>query len=127
MIGNVTKPKSREGVGLWLLKIITGLLVVVVLSIHFIINHAVAPGGLLSYQDILRYYTVWIVPVMEGIFLVVVVTHSLTGLRSIFLDLNPSPKVSKVLDTILVVFGAVAMIYGIWLLIVVTNKGLALP
>jgi len=127
MIGNVTKPKSREGVGLWLLKIITGLLVVVVLSIHFIINHAVAPGGLLSYQDILRYYTVWIVPVMEGIFLVVVVTHSLTGLRSIFLDLNPSPKVSKVLDTILVVLGAVAIIYGIWLLIVVTNKGLALP
>lgn len=126
MIGNVTKPKSREGVGLWLIKIITGLLVVIVLSIHFIINHAIVPGGLLTYQDVLRYYTVWIVPVMEAIFLVVVVTHSLTGLRGIFLDLNPSPKVSKWLDRILLIVGAIAIVYGIWLLIVVTNKGLAL-
>lgn len=126
MIGNVTKPKSREGVGLWLVKIITGLLVIIVLSIHFIINHAVAPGGLLSYQDVLRYYTIWIVPIMEGIFLVIVVTHSLIGLRSIILDLNPSPRISKWLDIILLAVGAIAITYGIWLLIVVTTKGLAL-
>ncbi len=126
MIGNVTKPKSREGVGLWLIKIITGLLVVIVLSIHFIINHAVVPGGLLTYQDVLRYYTIWFIPVMEAIFLVVVVTHSLTGLRGIILDLNPSQKVSKWIDRVLLIVGAVAIIYGVWLLVVVTNKGLAL-
>ena len=122
MLGNVTKPKSREGVGLWLVKIVAGLLIVIVMSIHFIINHAVVPGGLLTYEDVLRYYTVWIVPIMEGVFLVVVVVHALLGLRSIILDLNPTVKIAKWLDIALFFIGAVAIIYGIWLLIVVAGK-----
>jgi len=124
MLGNITKPKSREGVGLWLVKIVAGLLIVIVMSIHFIINHAVVPGGLLTYDDVLRYYSVWFVPIMEGIFLLVVVSHALLGLRSIVLDLNPTVKIAKWLDILLLLFGASAIIYGIWLLIVVAGKGL---
>lgn len=125
MLGNVTKPKSREGVGLWLVKIAAGLLIVIVMSIHFIINHAVVEGGLLKYDDVIRYYNVWFVPIMEGIFLVVVVVHALLGLRSIVLDLNPSVKTAKGLDILFLVVGAAAIIYGIWLIIVVTGRGLA--
>lgn len=126
MLGNVTKPKSREGVGLWLVKILAGLLIVIVMSIHFVINHAVVPGGLLTYDDVLRYYTFWFVPVMEAIFLVIVISHSLLGLRSIILDLNPPGRLSRWMDGILLVVGSAAVVYGIWLLVVVTNKGLAI-
>jgi succinate dehydrogenase hydrophobic anchor subunit len=122
MIGNTSRPKNNEGVGLWLVKIAAGLLVLVVLGIHFVINHAVAPGGLLTYQDVIQYYKVPIVPIMEIFFLVVVVTHSLLGVRSILLDLSLVQKIRRVADGLLLVLGAIAVIYGAWLVIILANR-----
>ena len=122
MIGNSSRPKNNEGVGLWLFKIAAGLLVLVVLAIHFVINHAVAPGGLLTYEDVIQYYKVPIVPVMEIIFLFVVVTHALLGVRSILLDLSLVQKIWRVIDGILVALGTIAIAYGTWLVIVLANR-----
>ncbi len=122
MIGNTSRPKNNEGVGLWLIKIAAGLLVFVVLGIHFVINHAVAPGGLLTYQDVIQYYKVPIVPVMEIIFLVVVVTHALLGVRSILLDLSLVQKIRRVVDGFFLALGAFAIIYGAWLVITLANR-----
>jgi succinate dehydrogenase hydrophobic anchor subunit len=122
MIGNPAKPKNNEDVWLWLIKIIAGLMVFVVLGVHLVINHTVAPGGLLTYQDVIDYYQVPIVPIMEFFFLVVVITHSLLGLRSIILDLNPAQKIRQVVDIILALLGAGGMIYGTWLLIILSNR-----
>ncbi len=122
MIGNTSRPKNNEGVGLWLLKIAAGLMVLVVLGIHFVINHAVAPGGLLSYQDVIQYYKVPIVPVMEIFFLVVVVTHSLLGVRSILLDLSLVQKIRRVVDGLFLALGAFAILYGTWLVITLANR-----
>ncbi len=122
MIGNTSRPKNNEGVGLWLLKIAAGLLVLVVLGIHFVINHAVAPGGLLTYEDVIQYYKVPVVPVMEILFLVVVVTHALLGVRSILLDLSLVQKIHRIIDGILLVLGAIAIVYGAWLVILLANR-----
>ena len=122
MIGNTSRPKNNEGVGLWLLKIAAGLLVFVVLGIHFVINHAVAPGGLLTYQDVIQYYNVPIVPVMEIIFLIVVVTHALLGVRSILLDLSLVQKIRRIVDGLFLALGAFAIIYGAWLVITLANR-----
>ena len=122
MISESSKPKLREGVWLWLLKIVGGLLVFVVLGIHFVVNHLVAPGGLLSYQDVINYYKVPIVPIMEIGFLVFVVSHCLMGLRSILLDLNPSDRLLNWIDGILVVGGVGACVYGAWLVILLAGR-----
>lgn len=119
---NLSRPKHNEGVWLWLIKIIAGLLVIVVLGIHFVINHAVAPGGLLDYDDVVRYYKVPIVPIMEIFFLVVVVAHCLLGLRSILLDLNPAHRIRRIADAIFLLVGTSAVVYGTWLVIVVTTR-----
>jgi succinate dehydrogenase hydrophobic anchor subunit len=119
---HISLPKKNEGVWLWLVKIIAGLLVIVVLGIHFVINHAVAPGGLLSYQDVINYYKVPVVPVMEVTFLVIVVVHALLGLRSILLDLSPTEVLRQWMDRIFVVLGACAIIYGAWLVIFLTGR-----
>ena len=123
MVDQGSKPKKREGTTLWLLKIIGGLLIIFVLGIHFVINHLVAPGGLLTYQDVINYYRTPIVPVMEIFFMVFVVSHSLIGLRSILLDLNPSDHLLKIIDRILIIVGAGASVYGAWLIILLANKG----
>jgi succinate dehydrogenase / fumarate reductase membrane anchor subunit len=122
MIAEGSKPKLREGTWLWLLKIAGGLLIVIVLGIHFVINHLVAPGGLLSYQDVINYYKVPIVPIMETIFLLLVVSHSLIGLRSIILDLNPSDRLLKWIDGVLILAGLGASSYGVWLVFFLAAK-----
>lgn len=115
--------KKFEGTGRWLIKIIAGLLIVVLLGIHFVVNHLVAPGGLLTYADVVRYYQNRIIVVMEITFLIVVVTHSFLGVRSILLDLNPSRRVLKWIDAGLLVSGALAVSYGIWLALTIASRG----
>lgn len=115
--------KSREGAIIWLIKIIAGLLIVILLGLHFIVNHLVAPGGLLSYADVLAYYQVPVIPFIEAIFLVVVIAHAFIGIRSIVLDLNPSNKILSIINGILIVGAIIASGYGIWLIIVVVNLG----
>ena len=93
------------------------------MGIHFIVNHLVAPGGLLTYLDVISYYQNPIVPIMEGFFLIFVVGHALLGLRSIILDLNPTRTRMRWIDFILFSLGAVAVLYGLWLLIILVLKG----
>ncbi len=116
------KQKPQEGAWLWLLKIVAGLLIVFILGIHFVVNHLVAPGGLLTYNDVLAYYQNPIIPVMEILFLVFVVTHALLGIRSILLDLNPSRVALRWINVSLLVIGAAAIVYGIWLALFIVAK-----
>lgn len=115
--------KPMEAAGSWLIKILTGALVIIILAIHFMVNHALAPNGLLSYTEVVQYFQNPIIPIMEGIFLIVVVSHALLGFRGILLDLNPSRSAMRVIDMILVVIGVVSVVYGIWLLAVIVSHG----
>ncbi len=116
------KNGRREGALLWLVKIIAGLFIVIVLGIHLVVNHLVAPGGLLTYSDVLNYYRLPFIPLMEIAFLVLAVVHSLLGLRSILLDLNPAPTLQHLADVALIVVGGSAILYGSWLVIFLSSK-----
>lgn len=127
MISTPSAPKSGEGSGLWFLKILSGLLVIVILVIHFTVNHMLgSKGGLMTYEDVVAYYASHlIIPIMEILFVSIVVPHALLGLRSIILDLKPSRKALKVINWLFVVFGAGFIIYGIWLILVIVSHGAA--
>ena len=119
---NVTS-RLGESTGLWLLKILTGFLVIVVLVIHLIVNHLIVPGGLLSYADIVQYYQNPIIPIMEIAFLIFVVTHALIGLRSVLLDLHPSNVILRLINYGLGVLGIGSIAYGTWLILVIASRG----
>jgi len=121
-VNNISKPKAGEGTTLWLVKIILGGLVIAFLVLHFIVNHLIAPGGLLNYQAVLDYYSNPIIPIIEGLFLIVVIAHCLLGVRSVILDLNPSKRLLKILDIVFVLGGSIAVGYGIWLLVILTAR-----
>lgn len=116
-------PKSGEGSWLWLAKIVSGVLIFVLIGVHLTVNHFVAEGGLLTYADVVAYLSNPIIPIMEGTFLVFVVSHSLLGLRSILLDLKPGRGLLKVVDWVLSIVGIVSVVYGIWLLQVIVARG----
>lgn len=122
---NTPDHKSQESAWLWLLKIVAGLMLVVIMGIHFWVNHLVAPGGLLTYTDVLAYYQNPLIVIMEIVFLVFVVTHALLGVRSIFLDLNPSPSALRWINIVLFILGVVAIVYGTWLALFIAAKGAA--
>ena len=122
MDGNISKPKVQEGVWLWLLKVLFGLAIAVLIAVHFVVNHLVANGGLLSYQDVINYYKNPGIAAMEIAFLIFVVTHALMGTRSIFLDLNPSEKMLKIINWGMLILGGAAIIYGIWLVQVIAGR-----
>jgi len=121
-VNNISKPKAGEGTTLWLVKIILGGLVIAFLVLHFIVNHLIAPGGLLNYQAVLDYYSNPIIPIIVGLFLIVVIAHCLLGVRSVILDLNPSKRLLKILDIVFVLGGSIAVGYGIWLLVILTAR-----
>jgi succinate dehydrogenase hydrophobic anchor subunit len=116
-------PRSGESAWLWFFKAVSGLLVLVILIVHFIVNHFVAPGGLLSYVDVLLYYQNPVVPFMEILFVVFVVSHALVGLRGIILDLKPSRPLLNAVNWVFSAVGIFAIVYGIWLILTVVAQG----
>ena len=123
MTTNIQNTRSGENTWLWLLKILTGILLVVLLGIHLVVNHFVSENGLLTYADVVAYYQNPIIPIMEICFLAAVVAHSLIGLRGIILDLNPSRSLLKIIDVVLVLGGVSVVTYGIWLVSVIVSRG----
>lgn len=111
---------NHENALLWFIKVLAGGLILVFLVIHFIVNHLVAPGGLFTFKDVVAYYQNPLVLVMEGFFLTFVLVHAFLGLRSIILDLNPTPKIANIIDKGLILLGSATFVYGIWLLIAVS-------
>jgi len=120
---NISAPRTGENTWIWLIKIVTGPLLVVLLLIHFIVNHFIGQNGLLTYADVVAYYKNPIVPIMEICFLAAVVTHSLSGLRGIFLDLKPSRGLLKAADWFFVAVGVLAVVYGAWLALTIASRG----
>ncbi|MGE5465138.1 MAG: hypothetical protein ACM3PS_17365 [Syntrophothermus sp.] len=120
-----TVSQTRETSTLWLIKALTGVLIVVILVVHFTVNHMLGENALLTYQDIVEYYTNPIVPLMEVIFVVFAVSHSLIGLRGIILDLKPSAGLLKIVDWGFIILGITAVVYGISLIAVIVSRGVA--
>jgi succinate dehydrogenase / fumarate reductase, membrane anchor subunit len=118
----VASPKSGENVWLWLWKLVTGPFIFIIIIIHFVVNHYIGQTGLLQFKEIMSYYRNSIIPVMEGFFLVLVVSHSLLGVRSIILDMKPSRTILNIVNWLFLVVGIFAVVYGIWLLNVIVNQ-----
>ena len=121
----ISAPRPGETTWIWLIKIVTGPLLILVLILHMIVNHFVGslPTGLMTYEDVIRYYQNPIIPAIEILFLITVVTHCLIGLRGIILDMNPSRAVLGVVTWLLSLLGIFSVAYGVWLALTIASKG----
>lgn len=120
-----SSPRPGETTWLWLIKIVTGPLLLVLLILHLTVNHYLgsSSSGLMTYDDIIRYFQNPIIPAIEILFLITVVTHSLIGLRGIVLDMNPSRQVLSAVTWLLSLLGVASVVYGIWLALTIASKG----
>ncbi|MEX0651789.1 MAG: hypothetical protein WD186_07165, partial [Actinomycetota bacterium] len=87
-----TRPEPSTRSRSWRWTAITGISLLVLVTIHMVAHHFVVDsiGGLRTYQHVLDYVSTPIIFVIEGVFLVVVTVHAMLGLRSVLLDFGLS-------------------------------------
>ena len=100
----------------WLSQAVSGIMLVVLLGIHWIAQHYLAAGGLRTYSEVVTYLDNPLVLVLEVIFLAVVTYHALLGVRAILLDLSPGRRLVRLMDSGLILTGIATVFYGINLL-----------
>jgi len=108
----------------WRWTAITGLALLVLVTIHMVAHHFVVEdvGGLRTYRHVLDYISTPIILVIEAVFLVVVTTHAMLGLRSVLLDFGLSERWRGVLERGLVAIGVVTVVYGLVLIGVLASR-----
>lgn len=123
MLDTGSVPKQGETTFLWMVKIVTGPILLVIAITHLIVNHYIGSlGGLQTYSDVVQYYKSGLVLAMEAIFLITVLAHSLIGLRGILLDLRPNAGMLRLINWAFVLLGLVFGAYGLWLLVVLAGR-----
>lgn len=105
----------------WIVQAITGVLVLVLITVHMIANHFIVSRGLRNFDDVVSYLSNPIVVVWEVVFLAVVTWHGLLGLRAILFDFGLSPGTERRITRLLTVVGVVAVAYGLWLTAVIVS------
>jgi succinate dehydrogenase / fumarate reductase, membrane anchor subunit len=108
----VQEPKATAG---WLWQVITGVGLVFPLGLHIITNHFIAKGGLHNFADVLAYLRNPVFLVLEVLFLVVVASHAMLGIRAILMDFGLSDRVEKLVSRALTIVGVLTVCYGMWL------------
>jgi succinate dehydrogenase cytochrome b556 subunit len=108
--------RQKGGMWLWLLQRISAVFLLFGLMVHIIATHIFAIGEL-SYDNIgERLQSVFFITV-DILLLAAAIFHGLNGARMVLLDYTFKEKSSRrILDAILLVFGAAAMVYGVWAL-----------
>ena len=106
------EPKASSG---WLWQVLTGVGLVFLLGLHFIANHFIVKGGLRDFANVVSYLRNPIILVLEVLFLVVVTTHAMLGVRAIVTDLGLSDRIEKRLSQALTIIGVLTVVYGLWL------------
>ena len=118
----IARRNPKETSWLWMAKIASGVLIVVILIIHLVANHLM-PGGLKHYSDVVTYLSNPWIALMEETFLVLAVSHALIGTRGIILDLNPPDRVMRWIDPGIIAVGLFSISYGIWLVQTIIHHG----
>lgn len=118
------KPLNRpRRAGTWIWQALTGLGLLVLLTLHMIANHFVREGGLQTYQDVIEYLSNPLIMVLELTFLVVVTYHALLGVRAILTDLGLSDRVMTIVNRVLTALGVIMVAWGFILTIYVVRLG----
>lgn len=99
----------------WIMQAVTGAALVLLLGLHFIANHFVVQEGLRDFADVVSYLRTPIILVLEILFMVVVTSHALMGVRAILLDFGLPARAERTVSRALTFIGLLTVGYSLWL------------
>jgi succinate dehydrogenase hydrophobic anchor subunit len=108
----------------WRATAYSGAALLVLVTIHMVAHHFVVEevGGLRTYAQVLDYISNPVMFVIEILFLVVVTTHAMLGLRSVLFDFGLSESARHLVARGLLVLGIVTIVYGVTLISVLASR-----
>ena len=115
--------RERTSSWSWILQAFTGIMLVVLLGLHMVVQHFVVTGGLRQYQQVVQYISNPFVFLLEIAFLIIVTWHALLGVRAVILDLGLKPASERRVTAVLSIVGVIVVAYGIWLSATIVARG----
>lgn len=115
--------RERASSWSWILQAFTGIMLVVLLGLHMVVQHFVVAGGLRDYQQVVQYISNPFLFLLEIAFLIIVTWHALLGVRAIILDLGLKPATERRVTAVMWIVGVVMVAYGIWLSATIVSQG----
>ena len=107
----------------WAAQVVTGVLLLVLLTVHMIAQHFVVEGGLRSYAEVVAWIRNPVVLVTEALLLICVTWHGIAGVHAVLLDLGLRGRAERIVARALLDLAVATILYGLWLLYAVAFRG----
>jgi succinate dehydrogenase hydrophobic anchor subunit len=107
----------------WLAQVVSGVLLLVLLTVHMVAQHLVVEGGLRSYDQVVAWLRNPVVFAVEALLLVCVTWHGIAGVHAVLLDLGLRGRTERVVARILGDVAVATVLYGLWLLSMIAFRG----
>jgi succinate dehydrogenase hydrophobic anchor subunit len=100
----------------WVWQAATGVLLLILLTVHMIAQHFIVEGGLRTHAEVVDYLRSPVILVVEHLFLVTVTLHAMLGIRAVLFDFGLAPATERRITSWLSAIGVLTVAYGVWLL-----------
>ena len=107
----------------WLAQAVSGVLLLVLLTVHMIAQHFVVEGGLRTYDQVIAWIRNPVVFAVEALLLVCVTWHGIAGVHGVLLDLGLRGRAERIVARILGDVAVATILYGLWLLSMLAFRG----
>jgi succinate dehydrogenase hydrophobic anchor subunit len=100
----------------WLAQVVSGVLLLVLLTVHMVAQHLVVENGLRTYDQVITWIRNPVVFALEALLLVCVTWHGIAGVHAVLLDLGLRGRTERIVARILGDVAVATVLYGLWLL-----------
>ncbi|HKQ00582.1 MAG TPA: hypothetical protein VJ735_09665 [Actinomycetes bacterium] len=100
----------------WVAQVVSGVLLLVLLTVHMVAQHFVVEGGLRTYADVVAWIRNPVVFAVEALLVVCVTWHAIAGVHAVLLDLGLRGRAERVVARVLGSVAVATVLYGFWLL-----------
>ena len=107
----------------WLAQVVSGVLLLVLLTVHMVAQHFLVEGGLRTYDQVIAWIRNPLVFAVEALLLVCVTWHGIAGVHAVLLDLGLRGRTERIVARILGDVMVATILYGLWLLYMLAFQG----
>jgi succinate dehydrogenase hydrophobic anchor subunit len=107
----------------WVAQVVSGVLLLVLLTVHMVAQHFVVEGGLRTYADVAAWIRNPVVFAAEALLLVCVTWHAVAGVHGVLLDLGLRGRTERIVSRLLLDLAVATVLYGLWLLSMLAFRG----
>jgi len=108
----------------WAAQAVSGVLLLVLLTVQMVAQHFVVSGGLHTYADVVAWIRNPALFAVEALLLVCVTWHGTAGVHAVLLDLGLRGRTERIVARVLLGVAVATVLYGgLWLLDMITFGG----